>query len=122
MPRRKAAQHVNIKPWLSARSDCSEGRFVQIGNTLLLSKSFQELSTSAQMLYICLAMESGGKPFAKLSRGNAKKYGFSPATYSRAVKQLIQAGFVKIAEDTGRYESNKFQFINDWKSKTPVSF
>ncbi len=74
------------------------------------------------MLYICLAMESGGKPFAKLSRGNAKKYGFSPATYSRAVKQLIQAGFVKIAEDTGRYETNRFEFTNDWKSKSPVSF
>ena len=122
MPRRKAAQHVNIRPWLSARQDCTEGRFIQVGNSLLLSKSFQALSTSAQMLYICLAMESGGKPVAKLSRSNAKKYGFSPATYSRAAKQLIEAGFVKIAEDTGRYESNKFQFVNDWKSKTPVSF
>ena len=50
-----------IKPWLSARLDCKEGRFVQVGNSLLLSKEFQALTAGARFLYLCMTMESAGK-------------------------------------------------------------
>ena len=43
-----------IKPWLSARLDCKEGRFVQVGNSLLLSKEFQALTAGARFLYLCI--------------------------------------------------------------------
>ena len=35
--RRRAGGNNNINPWLSARMDCKEGRFIQVGNSLLLS-------------------------------------------------------------------------------------
>lgn len=50
-----------IKPWLSARLDCKEGRFIQVGNSLLLSKEFQALTAGARFLYLCMTMESGGR-------------------------------------------------------------
>ena len=119
--RRKTAKQAEIKPWLSARQDCKEGRFIQVGNSLLLSDEFQKLSATAQILYLSLAMESGGRKETILSRANAKKYGISAATYSRSIKQLSAAGFIQIDETRGRYESNKFTFSTEWKHKNPVS-
>lgn len=67
-------------------------------------------------------MESGGSKLAKLSRSQAeKKYGIKPATYIRGKNELIAKGFIRIAENTGRYETNCFEFIDDWKSKNLVS-
>ena len=36
-------------------------RFIQVGNSLLLSKQFHALSTGSRFLYFCMAMESGGR-------------------------------------------------------------
>ena len=57
MPRRKSADKCSILPWLSAKPDSREGRFTQIGNSLLLSPKFKELTTGARSLYISMAME-----------------------------------------------------------------
>lgn len=116
MPRKKTAKNVVMVPWLSANWSREEGRFIQVGNSLLLSKVWHSLDGNSKHLYLCMAMESGGKPFVTLSRKSAqRKYGVSPSTYSRAIKQLIEKKFVKLDENIGRYESNKFWFINDWK-------
>ena len=120
MARRKTAAQADIKPWLSAKPDCKEGRFIQLGNTLLLSKVFQALNPSTQMLYISLAMESGGKRDVILSRSNAKKYGIAASTYSRAIKELSETGFIKVDLKRGRYEANRFEFISDWKNGNPA--
>ena len=50
-----------VLPWLTARSDGKEGRFIQVGNSLLLDKRVQKLSGNALRLYLCMAMESGGR-------------------------------------------------------------
>ena len=75
MPRKKAAYQADIRPWLSARNDCREGRFLQIGNSLLLSRAFQNLTANARILYLALAMEAGGKRDVIISRSHAQKYG-----------------------------------------------
>lgn len=50
-----------IVPALSAKVDNKEKRFIQVGNSLLLSKQFHALSTGSRFLYFCMAMESGGR-------------------------------------------------------------
>lgn len=50
-----------IVPALSAKVDNKEKRFIQVGNSLLLSKQFHALSTGSRFLYFCMAMERGGK-------------------------------------------------------------
>ena len=118
MPRRKAAQHVKISFWMSARPDCQEGRFLQLGNSLTLSKKFQSLSPSVRWFYICLSMEAGGKPTVKLSHGGARKYGISHAGYDRAVTALCEAGFLEqvFDADLSRFKTNEFRFISKWKT------
>ena len=59
MSRRKS--RPAILPWLSARADNTEKRFIQPGNSLLLSPAFQSLSPGSRYLYLCMAMESGGR-------------------------------------------------------------
>ena len=55
--RRKAG--ATLQPWLTARTDCREKRFIQVGNSLLLSHRFWRISAGARYCYLCMAMEAG---------------------------------------------------------------
>lgn len=116
MPKRKAAQSCAILPWLSAKVDNREGRFLQIGNSLLLSKKFQELSSGAQMVYLAMALEAGGHPGFIFPLGAARKYGVSESSFSRYVKELIQKEFITlVASGRTTREPNQYKFTFGWK-------
>ena len=119
MARNRAAQHCSIKPWLTAKTDCKEGRFIQVGNSLLLSAQFKALKHTTKVLYLGMTMESGGKPSFKFAHSAAKKYGISPTTVDRAIKELQNTGFIILVpdEDRSQFKTNVFRFSNDWKSK-----
>lgn len=121
MGRRKAAKHYPLMPWESANLDCKEGRYIRVGNSLLLSKAFQALAPSAQILYLALAMEGGGKPSVKLSHSAAKKYGVPPTTFDRSIKALREAGFIELVEDENhaQFAANVYRFSYSWKSRSP---
>ncbi len=118
MPRRKVAKNIELKPWLSGNRDSRDGRFIQIGNSLLLSKTFNKLSGNAIKTYFALCMESGGKPTASLSRASAeKKYGINEATFERSIKALIAAGFIACDFDDNphKFKANVYRFQMGWK-------
>ena len=118
MPNKRGARNCTISSWLSANLDCKDGRFIQVGNSLLLSKKFQALRSSTQMLYLCMAMESGGKREFKFSKGTMTKYGLNRSTAVKGIEALIEAGFIK-KDSSGKNtrEPNKYEFINEWKMK-----
>ena len=118
MARKKTAKNVLISPWLSGRLDCKEGRFIQVGNSLLLSEAFQKLTASARLTYFALALEGGGKKTVTFSHGAAKKYGITPSTYDRTVKQLRDAGFIEVIGDPNlnQFKANEYRFCSRWKS------
>ena len=58
---KKKTVYDGITAWMSAKADNKEKRFIQVGNSLLLSKEFQKLGVGARCLYMCMAMESAGK-------------------------------------------------------------
>lgn len=111
--------NVQLLPWMSARTDCKEKRFLQIGNSLLVGENspFKLLTSGAQILYICMAMESGGKREVAFSRGTAAKYGINKNTYNRAVAELISHNFVEQAPDlsTGPFKPTMYRFSFTWK-------
>ena len=122
MPRNRGAKNCTISPWLSANLDCKESRgFIQVGNSLLLSKKFQALRSSTQMLYLCMAMESGGNREFKFSKGTMTKFGLNRSTAVKGIEALIEAGFIK-KDSSGKNtrEPNKYEFINEWKMKPPL--
>ena len=117
MSHRKQKPIADIKPWLSAEKNCVEGRFIQVGNSLMLSKPIQVLTANARWLMICMAMESGRSRRFVFTHSTAEKYGLSASTFDEAKKQLLQIGYIKIVnnEDYNQYKANEFEFISDWK-------
>ena len=67
-----------IVPALSAKVDNKEKRFIQVENSLLLSKQFHALSTGSRFLYFCMAMESGERKNFILPQKDAKCTGSRP--------------------------------------------
>lgn len=117
--RRKAAKNCSVLPWLSARADCSEGRFVQAGNSLFLSEAFQTLSAGARVLYLCMTMECGGRREFIFPLSSATKYGFPPRSFRRHVDELYEAGFIEKTSLKNLRQPNEYCFSFRWKEKQP---
>ena len=115
MPRRKAAENCTVLPWLSGKPDNREKRFLQVGNTLLFVSSFQSLSAGAKHLYLCMAMESGGRRDFVFPHAAAKKYGFAARSFDRYVAELVRAGFLECASMKNLRQPNKYRFSLQWK-------
>lgn len=119
MPRRKAAENCSVKPWVSGKGDCKEKRFLLVGNSLLFSPAFKKLKSGAQYLYICMAMDCGGKPEFTFTQSSAKKYGIAPATFWRRIKDLKDAGFISSKSGANLQQPNDYKFEYGWKEKPP---
>ena len=115
----KAAKNAKISPFMSENADCKEGRFLQVGNSLLLSAKFQSLTASAIHLYICMAMESAGRIDFVFPLKAAKKYGFSATTFRSKVTELQEQGFIKLVS-SGKCirKANQYRFDFSWKGGT----
>lgn len=126
MPRRKAAKNAVILPWLSAKADCKEGRFIQVGNSFLLAfggkDQFVKLSSGARWMYLCMAMEAGGKSEVKFPHGAGKKYGIAGSSFDRYMKELKDSGFIDEVpdEELSQYGPRTYRFSLAWKSVKPA--
>ena len=68
--------------------------------------------------YFALCMESGGGNTASLSyTAGAAKYGISKNTFGRAIKELLDAGFISCAfeDNPNMYQTNVYRFCLDWR-------
>lgn len=120
MAPRKAAQNCTILPWLSAKGDNREKRFIQLGNTFLLSKAFQTLSAGARYSYLCMAMEAAGRREFEFPRTSALKFGIGNSALRRHVDELTSAGFLEIvAANKNLRKPNRYRFALDWKARPP---
>jgi hypothetical protein len=120
MGRKKSAQNCDILAWASAKLDCKEGRFIQLGNSFLLSPAVHDLSGTAFRLYVYMLVESGGKKEFKFPRQvMIKKYGLSVSSARNAIQELIEKGFIKItASGRTTREANEYEFCLTWKGIT----
>ena len=108
-----------LLPWMSARLDCKEKRFLQLGNSLFFSDTFQQLNAGSRWLYLCMAIESGGKRDVVFSRAIAKKYGIPRNSFSRQIKELKDSGFIEVSIEGNlwQFEPSVYRFSFDWKQK-----
>lgn len=106
-----------LLPWLSARLDCKEKRFLQLGNSLFFSEEFRKLNTGSRWLYLCMAQESGGKREVTFSRKTAEKYGIPRNSFSRQIKELKDAGFLEISMEGNlwQFQPSVYRFSFAWK-------
>lgn len=115
MARHKAAVNCQILPWLSKNADCKEGRFLQIGNSICLSKEFQSLSSGAQITYIFMALEAGTSRKFIFTHTTAKKYGIASRSFDRYMKELVENRFITLSSGKNTRTPNEFEFSFAWK-------
>lgn len=113
MARHKA--NFTLSPWLSARADNKEKRFIQVGDSLLFSKAYQSLSSGAVRLYFAMAMEASGKIEFQFPLSVAKKHGFSQASFRRYITELEKSKFITINSGRTTREPNIYRFSFLWK-------
>lgn len=101
--------------WMSAKRDCREARFVQIGNSLLFHEKFRSLSAGAFKLYICCAMEAAGSINFQIPASKAEQYGIPPRSLARYIKELEGAGFIQ-TDHSGKSTrtANDYSFCFRW--------
>lgn len=117
MPRYK--KDYKISSWLSARADCKEERFIQVGDSLMFSPKFQELSQGARLLYFAMAMESAGKIEFKFPLSKAKGHGFKEMSFRRHISELEEHGFITVTSGKNTREPNVYRFSFEWKKEPP---
>ena len=111
----KRKRGSTIVPSLSANVDSKERRFIQVGNSLLLSRKFHALSTGSRFLYFCMAMESGGRNNFILPQKDAKKYGIAPSSLRKHINELEAAHFIRVYSGKPTREPNRYEFCLSWK-------
>lgn len=112
----KAAKQVELKAWLSANQDSRDGRFIQLGNSFLFSERVKSLKSGAFRLYICMAMEAGGRREFKFPKSAALKYGITYTSYRRYLTELIKCEFISCKQNNWNLrEENVYQFNFGWK-------
>lgn len=115
----KRKSHPAIAPWLSARPDEREKRFIQVGNSLLLSKAFQSLGAGSRYLYFCMAMESGGRRHFLFPQAAAKKYGIASTSLRAHIRELAEQGFLTVHSMKNLRRPNEYAFSLEWKTPVP---
>jgi len=112
----KSAKNAALLSWLSANADNREGRFIQIGNSLYLSKAFQSLTDGAKYTYQCMSMEAGGKRQFELPNSAFAKYGLPSRSCRRHIAELEEKGFIKKQSGQTARLPNLYEFSLEWKS------
>jgi len=112
----KAAEQIEMLPWLSAAVQFRERRFIQVGTSLLHSKRFQALSIGARYLLFCMAMDAGKNMIFEFPKGSGMRYGIPYASHSRYIAELIEHKFL-VLKQSGRqtFHKNVYAFCLDWK-------
>lgn len=115
MPKKKRAG-AELRWNASANADCREGRFIQVGNSLLLCDAFKALSPGARALYFAMLMEAGGRDEFQLPKSDLKKYGFPERSARRYIEELREAGFITWSSGWTVREPNDYKFSPTWRT------
>lgn len=104
--------------WASAKDDCREQRFAQIGNSLFYDPRFQSLSVGARHLYFCCILESGGKKEFQFPAVKIKALGLKERSTRSHFDELIAHGFIeKKSSGQNTRTPNDYLFSQEWRKR-----
>ena len=113
---RKHKTNYSISPWLTAKADCREPKYIQCGVTLFEHPAFKRLTPAQRCLYLAMCLDAGGHREFTFSKARIEHYGFSYATGRDAINALIAGGFIiKLFSGQTTREKNGYAFSERWK-------
>lgn len=104
-------------PWATRTSDGIEKRYIRLGNTLLYSSAFLQLSAKAKEIYLYMLIDSAGQreftmPHSKYIRFSKKD------SFLRARDELEKAGFIETVQHNANLRKpNVYRFSEHWKEQ-----
>ena len=111
----KHRAYPTIVYWMSAKKDCKEKRFLQVGNSLIFSPKIQKLSYGARWLYICMAMEAAGHADYCFPLASARRCGFPASSFRRYIKELQKGEFIQVKSLKNLRQPNEYHFDPAWR-------
>jgi len=90
--------------------------FIYVTKEMFRSDAFKQLNNSAKIAFLLLKdqVKQLDQTEIRLTYKQTSEY-MTSRTYGRAIKQLIDAGFLKKIEQGGLYKGmNVYQFSDDW--------
>ncbi len=104
-------------PWETRTSDGIEKRYIRLGNSLLYSPAFLQLSANAKQAYIYMKIESAGKPEFTMPRSKQILF-TNKDSFLRAREELEKAGFIETIQHNGNLrKANVYRFSARWKEQ-----
>lgn len=113
--RRKRTTPLNS--WETAHKGSeSEKHYSRYGDSLLDSPKLCKLNGIARLVYLYMVRAAAGKQEFTFAREFYIKRGFSPPSVNRAIKELIEEGFI-CRKTSGKLTRtpNIYEFISQWK-------
>lgn len=109
------AKKTPFPPWITAKMNGEEARYIRLGNSLLMNPAMLNLSPSAFQIYTYMLLESGGRqqfefPYSKYGRIMSKP------TFQRAKRELVSAGFIEVIRSNQNIRTpSEYRFSESWK-------
>ena len=109
---------VPLNFWETAKTgDEYDVHFSRLGDSLLDSPTFCQLSNIARLIYFYMIRAAAGKREFTFSHSFYTRRGFAKKTVARVIEELENAGFIQVKERGKVTRSpNKYQFTSDWKN------
>lgn len=106
-------------PWQTCKSDGIEQRYIRLGNSQLLHPAMLSLSDKAQIVYIHMLLEAGGKREFTFPRSKYMTIS-SISAFKNAKAELISKGFIKEKQNNANLrKANIYEFSDAWKWYEP---
>ena len=105
--------------WQTCKPDGVEQRYIRLGNSQLMHPAMLQLSDKAQIIYIHMLLESGGKKEFTFPRSKYKLIAGN-TVFQNVKEELIQHGFIRVKQNNANLrKANIYEFTNDWKRYKP---
>lgn len=125
---KKRNKKNNLNRWLTANRPDQKDSFIQVGESLATHPVFKTLSITARYIYERMSV------YANYAKNNNEldftfprsvycgKYGISSNAFHRAIKDLIEKGFVRcVLKGKNQRVASKYRMVQVWKIGNPLN-
>ena len=121
MSRSRKLKNAPVTAWTTPETDTRKVvSWTALDSELLLHPAVATLGHLAFRTYVMLILASHGKQEFSCPYTTAEKCGITRSSYTKALADLQQAGFIRVASGQANRQASTITFVYEWKSKSPL--